>query len=78
MKTIKNPFRITIEHDGKRFDTYKVTVEEKARVVSDENGGSRVVTDLHAFVGCGFVLLLMRGGGSTVFTVEDQNAEEET
>lgn len=78
MKTIKNPFRITIEHDGKRFDTYKVTVEEKARVVSDENGGSRVVTDLHAFVGCRFALLLMRGGGGTVFTVEDQNAEEET
>lgn len=78
MKTIKNPFRITIEHDGKRFDTYKVTVEENARVVSDENGSLRVVTDLHAFVWCGFALRLMCGGGSTVFTGEGENAEEET
>lgn len=77
MKTIKNPFRITVEHDGKRFDTYKVTVEENARVVPDENGGLRVVTDLHAFVGGGFALRLMSGGGGTVFTGEDENAEEE-
>lgn len=77
MKTIKNPFRITVEVDNTIRNTYKITVEENARVVSDENGGLRVVTDLHAFVGCGFALRLMSGGGGTVFTEEGENAEEE-
>lgn len=63
MRKIKQPFRVTIEIDDARFNTYKITVEENARVSDDGNGGFAVETDIHEYRRCGFMLRITDGGG---------------
>lgn len=67
MRKIKQPFRVTIEIDDARFNTYKITVEENARVSDDGNGGFAVETDIHEYIRCGFALRISCGGGGVVF-----------
>lgn len=64
---IKQPFRVTIEVDDARFNTYKITVEENARASDDGNGGFVVETDIHEIRSSGFALRIFGGGGGVVF-----------
>ncbi len=67
MRKIKQAFRVTIEIDDARFNTYKITVEENARVLDDGNGGFAFETDIHEYIKCGFALRISDGGGGVVF-----------
>ena len=67
MNKIKQPFRVTIEVDDARFNTYKITVEENARVTDDGNGGFAIEKDTHEYRGSGFALRIFGGGGGVVF-----------
>lgn len=64
---IKQPFRVTIEVDDARFNTYKITVEENARVTDDGNGGFAVETESHEYRSSGFALRISDGDGGVVF-----------
>jgi hypothetical protein len=67
VRKIKQPFRVTIEVDDAIHNTYKITVEENARVSDDGNGGFTVETDIHEYRSCGFALRIFGGGGGVVF-----------
>ena len=67
MRKIKQPFRVTIEVDDARFNTYKITVEENARVRDDGNGGLALETDIHEYRSSGFALHITDGDGGVVF-----------
>ena len=67
MRKIKQPFRVTIEVDDARFNTYKITVEENARVTDDGNGGFNFEFDVHEYRSSGFALRISGGGGGVVF-----------
>lgn len=67
MRKIKQPFRVTIEVDDARFNTYKITVEENARVTDDGNGGFAIEKDIHEMRSSGFALRIFGGGGGVVF-----------
>lgn len=47
---IKQQFRVTIEVDDARFNTYKITIEENARVTDDGNGGFAIEKDTHEYI----------------------------
>lgn len=64
---IKQPFRVTIEVDDAIRNTYKITVEENARVSDDGNGGFAVETDIHEYRSCSFALRISDGDGGVVF-----------
>lgn len=64
---IKQQFRVTIEVDDARFNTYKITIEENARVTDDGNGGFAIEKDTHEYIRCGFALRISGGGVGVVF-----------
>ena len=67
MNTIKSPFGVTIEVDNALHNTYKITVQKNARVVSGGDGELYVESDIEEYRAAGFALHIFGGGGGTIF-----------